>query len=149
MHFPAVELDNAIQFSNLSRKSGFLWHGFKWACQFVCFLEYPSGLEVLAYSLDTNLNYVTTMLLLHTSLNHGVKLRQLLGERCGNFLGVYSKIDTWRLKCSLLDPRPCAEFPAKCINSIDETSKIPSWFSFGFGLFVLLYIWLMCYLLDS
>ena len=32
----------------------------KWASQFGCFLQYTSGLEVLACSLNTNFNYVTT-----------------------------------------------------------------------------------------
>ena len=58
-HFPAVEMDNAIQFSTLSRMSGFLWHSSKWTHQFGCFLQYTSGLEVLASSLNTDLNYVT------------------------------------------------------------------------------------------
>ena len=70
MHFPAVELDNMIQFSIFSRMSGFLWHSSKWARWFGCFLQYISGLEVLACSLNTNINYVTTMLQLHLSLNH-------------------------------------------------------------------------------
>ena len=150
-NFPAVELDNTIWFSTLSRMSGFLWHSSKWACQFSCFLQYMSGLEVLACSLSTNLNYVITMLQLHPSLlNHQVKLWQLLGERCSNFLGGFWKTDTLSQQCSFLDPMPSAEFPAKFINSLDEIPKIQSWFSFDFGLFVLsLYIWLICYLLDS
>ena len=94
-HFPAVELDNAIWFSILSRMSGFLWHSSKWACRFGRFLQYTSGLEVLACSLDTDLNYVITMLQLRPSLNHYVKLWQILGERCSNFLGVFSKTDFW------------------------------------------------------
>ena len=57
-HFPAVELDNAICFSTLSGVSGVLWHSPKWACTFACFLQYRSGLEVLAYSIDTDFNYV-------------------------------------------------------------------------------------------
>ena len=69
-HFPAVELDNLIRFSILSRMSGFLWHSSKWACWFSCFLQYSSGLEVLACGLNTNINYATTMLQLHLSLNH-------------------------------------------------------------------------------
>ena len=92
-HFPAVELGNAIQFSILSKMSGFLLHSSKWACWFGRFLQYTSGLEVLACSLDTDINYVTTMLQLHLSLNHEVKLPELLGERWGNFLGAFSKID--------------------------------------------------------
>ena len=70
--FPTLELDNAIQFGTLSRMSGFLWHSPKWACWFSHFLEYASRIEVLARSLDTNLNYVTTMLQLHSSLNYYV-----------------------------------------------------------------------------
>ena len=66
-HFPVVELDTAIRFSTLSRMSGFLWHSSKWACQFGHSLQYTSGIEVLACSLDANLNYVTTMFQLHLS----------------------------------------------------------------------------------
>ena len=62
-HFPAVELDNAIRFDTLSRVSGFLWHGSKWARRFVCFLQYTSGFEVLTCSIDTDFNYVITTLL--------------------------------------------------------------------------------------
>ena len=69
-HFPVVELDNAIRFSTLSRMSLFLWHSSKWACRFGHFLEYTPGLEVLACSLNTNLNYLTAMLQLYPSLNH-------------------------------------------------------------------------------
>ena len=69
-HFPAVELDNAIQFSTLSRMSGFLWHSPKWARWFSHFLQYMPGLEVLACTLDTDHNYVTAILQLCLSLNH-------------------------------------------------------------------------------
>ena len=69
-HFPAVELDNVIQFRIPSRKSGFLWRSSKWARRFGRFLQYTSGIEVLPCSHDTDLNYVTTMLQLHPSLNH-------------------------------------------------------------------------------
>ena len=68
--FPAVELDNAIRFSTLSGMSGFLWHSSKWARRFGHFLQYLSRLEVLACSLNTNHNCVTTMLQLRPSLNH-------------------------------------------------------------------------------
>ena len=71
-HFPAVEWDNVIWFSTLSRMSGFLWHSSKWALQFVCFLQFISEIKVLACSLDTDLNYVATMLQLHLSLNYYV-----------------------------------------------------------------------------
>ena len=90
-HVPAVELDNAIWFCTLSKMSGFLWHSSKWARQFGRFLQYTPGLEVLAGNLDTDLNYVTlAMLQLRSFLNHQVKLFQLLGGRCENFLGVFS-----------------------------------------------------------
>ena len=49
------------------------------------FLQYMPGVEVLACSLNTNLNYVITMLQLHPSLNHYVKLWQLLGEDVATF----------------------------------------------------------------
>ena len=62
MHFLADELDNVIQFGTLSRVSGFLCHGSKWAHRFVHFLQYTSGLEVLACSIYTDFNYVITML---------------------------------------------------------------------------------------
>ena len=69
-HFPAVELDNAIRFSILSKMSGFLWQCSKWVCRFSRFLHYTSGFEVLARSLDTDINYVTIMFQLRLSLNH-------------------------------------------------------------------------------
>ena len=47
--YPAVELNNVIRFSMLSRKSAFLWHSSKWDCRFGCFLQYGSGVEVLVY----------------------------------------------------------------------------------------------------
>ena len=68
-YFPAVELDNVIWFRTLFRMSGFPWHSSKWARRFNQFLQYTSGLEVLQCSLDTDLNYVTTMLQLCSSLN--------------------------------------------------------------------------------
>ena len=69
-HFPTVELDNAIQLSTISRMLEFLWRSSKWACQFDHFLQYTSGLEFLACSLDTDLNCVTAMLQLCPSVNH-------------------------------------------------------------------------------
>ena len=57
VHFPLVKLDNMIWSSTLFRMSGLLWYSSKLACRFECFLQYMSGLEVLACSLDTNLNY--------------------------------------------------------------------------------------------
>ena len=90
-----VELDNVIRFSTLSRISGYLWHSSKWAHRFGRFLQYTPGLEVLACSFDTDLNYVTLAIPQMCSfLNHQVKLFQLLGGRCGDFLDVFSQIDT-------------------------------------------------------
>ena len=74
-HFPAFKLNNAILFSTLSRMPGFLQHSSKWTRRFGRFLQYTSGLKVLACSLNTYPNYLTTMLQLHPSLNHC----------CGNF----------------------------------------------------------------
>ena len=67
-----------------------MWHSSKWAHWFGRFLHYTPGLEVLACSLDTDLNYVTAMPQLRPSLNHYVKLRQHLGGICGNFWGLFS-----------------------------------------------------------
>ena len=75
--FPTVKLDKVIQFSTFSRMSGFLWHSPKQARWFGCFLQYTSGLEVLACILNIDLNYVSTMLQLHPPLNHSVKLPKL------------------------------------------------------------------------
>ena len=89
-HFPAVELDNAKWLSILSRVSGFLWHSSKWACRFGRFLQYTSGLKVLACSLDIDVNYAPTALfpepLNKVVSTFGVEMRQLLG--------VFSKVDT-------------------------------------------------------
>ena len=72
-HFPAVELDNAVQFSTLSRMSGFLWLSSTWACRFGRFLQYTSGIDVLPCSLDTDVNYETTMLQLHPFYGNTIK----------------------------------------------------------------------------
>ena len=69
-HFSAVELDNTIRFSTLSRVSLLLWHSSKCARWFGSFFEYTSGLEVLACSFDTDFDYVITMLQLQPSLHH-------------------------------------------------------------------------------
>ena len=60
-HFPVVEENHetglALRLA-LLRVSGFLWHSSKWARQSVLgILQYTSGLEVLACSIDTNFNY--------------------------------------------------------------------------------------------
>ena len=77
VHLSAVDLDTMIQFSTLSRKSGFLWHSSKWACRFSHYLQYTSGIEVSACSLYTGLNYVTTTLHLHPSLIHSLFMLSL------------------------------------------------------------------------
>ena len=140
----------AVWFGTLSRMSGFLWHSSKWARRVRCFLQYSSRLEVLACSLNTDLNYVTTMLnyaLPWTTKKVAVTLK---GKMWQLFQCILK--DRYIAPATLwgLNQRPSTEFPAKCINSLDEIPSIPSWFSFGLGLFVLpLYIWLTCYLLDS
>ena len=135
-HFPTVELDNSIQIGTLSRIPGWGSCG-NW---FGRFLQYKSRLEILACSLDADLNYVTTMLQLRLYLNHWVTLRQILGEDAATFW-VYSQRQMRRPSSALSWTQGPAEFPSKCVNSLDEIPKIPSWFSFGFGRFVLpLYI---------
>ena len=91
-HFPAVGLYNAVWFNVLSRVSGFLWHNSKWAHQFGCFHQYMLGLEVLACSFDTNFNYVITILQLHPSVNHKVRLLQCLQHLKEKF-SLYWSID--------------------------------------------------------
>ena len=116
--------------------SGFLWHSSKWAHWFSHFIQYRSGLEVLACSLDTGLNYVTTMLQLHPSLNLW-KLQQIF--RCIlidryvtpavlswtqdpllNFLGKMSRF----VRCNLLIFFPLWPF---CVVMVCLTHKLPAW----------------------
>ena len=118
---------------------------FKWSCRFGHFLQYTSGPEVLASSLDTNLNYAPTVLFLEPLSNVAATFRKKMWKLFGCIL-----VDMWPQQYSLLDSKPSAGFSAKCLNSLVEIPKIPSWFCFGFGLFVLpLCIGLICYLLDS
>ena len=142
VHFPAVELDNAIPFSTLSRMSGFLWHSPKWACQFGRFFRYTSGLEVLACSIDINLNYYAL------TAPFPEPLSKVVATFRGKMQQLFGCIIKDRYKAqqhSLLNPRLPVEFLTKCINSLNKLPNISSWFSFGFGLFVLsLYIWLIC-----
>ena len=131
--FTAVELDNAIRFSTLSRMSGFLCHSSKWTRLFSRFLQHTSKIEVLACSLNTNLNYVTTMLQLHLSLSHQV-------------FGCILK-DRYYVTPAVLSPGP--ESLCWIFQQNAYISKIPSWASCSFGLFMLsLYVCLMCYLLN-
>ena len=119
--FTAVELDNAIRFSTLSRMFGFLWHSAKWTCLFSRFLQHTSKIEVLACSLNTNLNYVTTMLQLHLSLSHQV-------------FGCILK-DRYYVTLAVLSPGP--ESLCWIFQQNVHISKIPSWASCSFGLFML------------
>ena len=136
-HFLAVELENAIRFRTLSRMTGFLWHSSKWTHWFGRFLKYTSGLE------DSTTTLTLWLLCSNYPLPWTIKLRQLLGGRCGNFLGVFSWIRNPNSALSWTRG-PLLNFPAKCLNFKD-----PSWVSCDFGLFVLSYLWLVCYLLDS
>ena len=47
---------------DLLRVSRYLWHSSKWSCWVGCVFQYTSGLEVLAYSINNDFNYVITML---------------------------------------------------------------------------------------
>ena len=76
VHFPVVDFDNAIRFSTLSRMSGFLWNNSKWACWFGCFLQYTSGLEVLA----------PTALFLETLSKVAVTFREKMRQHFGCIL---------------------------------------------------------------
>ena len=100
-HFPAVELDNVIWFSTLSRISGFLWHYHNWALCFSHFLHYASGIEV---------NYVAPT----TTLTMWLPCSNCTLPWTTKFLGVFSKTYTMSLQHhSLLDTRPSAEFSGK------------------------------------
>ena len=52
-----------------------------------------SGFEVLAFKFDTNFTYVITILQLHPSLSHYVKLQQLVGG--GGRDGEISELEFW------------------------------------------------------
>ena len=125
---PAVELDNTIQFSTLSRMSGLLWYSSKWVCCFGRSLQYTSGIEVLACSLDTDLNYVAT------SSNWTLSWTD-------NFF-LYSQKQILHNSSSALSWTwgPLLNFLVKCI----QIFKILSGVSCSFGLFMLSsYIWLI------
>ena len=131
-HFLSVELDNAIRFITLFRMSGFLWHSSRWACQFGC-----SGHEVLACSLNTDLNYVTTMPFLEPLSKVATTFRRKIQKLFGCIL------IEWYVTPAALSPKPEALcwISSKMSNFSCWIPKIPSGFSFDFALFVLsLYI---------
>ena len=129
-HFPAIELDNAIHFSTLCRMSGFLWHSSEWARQFRCFLQYKSGTEVQACSLDTNLNYAPTTPFFEPLSLWVYSQRQILCNASSALSWTRGTLLSFLVKYLIF--------------------KIPSWVSYGFDLFMLsLYLWLIYYLLDS
>ena len=68
-HFSAAEWITESGTAPFSGCQGFLWHSYKWGDWFSHFLQYTSGLEGLACSFNNDLNYVTTVLELHPSLN--------------------------------------------------------------------------------
>ena len=121
-HFPAAELNNAIRFSTLSRMSRFMRHSSKWTCRFGCFLQYTSGPEVLACSLNTDLNYVTTILQ-RPFLEPLSKVAATLREKMRQLFECIL-IDRYvTQQCSLLDPRSCTEFSGKihkCLRSLAD-----------------------------
>ena len=112
--FPAVELDNVIQFSTLSRMSGFLWYSSKWARRFGRFLQYAPGLELLTRSLNTNLNYVDLSYTpIAPFLEPPRKVVSTFRGKMWQLLGCIL-IDRYITKQhSLLGPRPSAEFSGK------------------------------------
>ena len=125
-HFFAVELDNAIRFSNLSRMSWFLYHISKWTCQFSRFLQSTSEMKCKHVALTPTL----TMWLLCS--NYGLPWT-------AKFLGVFSKIDAMQLQqCSLLDLRPTAEFSGKMHKFLSSLAEYPVVLAF-----------LCCHIFDS
>ena len=135
VHFPTVELDNAIQCSILSRMPGFLCHSLKWACQFGPFLQYTPGVEVLACSLDN-----LTMWLLCSSC-----AVEPLSKVAGNVRGKMWQF-FWCILRYMRNPSstlswirsPLLNFPAKCIIFF------PSWFPFSFGRLYLFVSYVTC-----
>ena len=125
--FPAVELNNAIRFSTLSRMSVFLWHSSKWAHGFGRFLQYMSGLEVLACSFDTDLNNAPTAPFFEP-LSLGVYVACSFDTDLNNApaapffeplsLWVYSQRQILCNASSALSwtRRPLLYFPTKCLN---------------------------------
>ena len=105
--FPTVELDNTIWFSTLSRVSRFLWHGSKWVPWLQCFLQYMSGLEVLACSFDINFEPVITMLQLCSLINLKKPNWQRFGERLISKLVFRPPAEFYNKKCKF--PRSLAE----------------------------------------
>ena len=114
VHFPALELDNVIQFSTLSTVSTFLWHSSKLACWLGHFLQYTSGLEVLARSLNTaDLNYVTAMLQLCPSFNPLCKVAD-------SFRG-----EMWQLfGCIFIDRHVTLEFSGKIHKFLQSLASV-------------------------
>ena len=100
------------------------------------FLQYTPGLEVFTCSFDTDFNYVTTVLQLHLSLNHQVKLRQLLGGRW------ISQLAFWVLsQRQMCNPSSALFWTQGPLLNIPEISpayvfEIHSWISCSFCLFV-------------
>ena len=129
-HFPAVELDNAL-FSTLSRMSGFLWHSSKWACQFGRFLQYTPGLEKLACSLNTDLNYMTTM-------HRTVPFLEPVSKVAAAFRGKMQKPFGWILINKYVTPAVLSPEPkTHCwIFQQNKWIKIPSWVCCAFGLVI-------------
>ena len=131
VHFPTAELNNVIQFRTLSRISGLLQHSSKWAHQFSCFLQYTSGLEVLKSNLYINLNYVTTMLQLHPSLNHYISKVVVYSQRhtsnsCSTLSWIWSHLLNFPAKC-IIFKIPSWLFQPFCVVIISFTHMLPTW----------------------
>ena len=112
---PRSWLDNAIRFSTHSRVSGFPRHSFKWARHFSHFLQYTSGLEVLASSFYTGFNhvYAPTEFFLEPPSKVAVKISKL-AFRVYSLRQIYnsSSILSWTWG-------PLSNFLTKCANFWD------------------------------
>ena len=91
------------------------------------FLQYMSGLEVLACSLDIDLNYVTTVTT--PTAPFPEPLSKVVATFRGKMQQLFGCIIKDRYKAqqhSLLNPRLPVEFLTKCINSLNKLPNISS-----------------------
>ena len=124
------------------------WHISKWAHQFSHFLQYTSELEVLACSLNTDLNHANTILFSNYS-PFLEPLSKVVATFRGKMLERFKCILIYRyITPAALSPGPKPFYWIFMQNMY--IFKSPGWYVFSFGLFGLsLYLWLSCNLLDS
>ena len=98
VHFPLVEEDHRTGLALrpvMLKLSGLLWHCSKWTRQSVLkILQYTPGLEMLACSIDPDLNYYTiysnVILVYHFVYSRRTtskQMRDLWESRSSNFIG--------------------------------------------------------------